>query len=539
MEENPESKNQTQSKGVKSLFEEVSESREPRICQSSPDTSGTDVVKPLDQTLKSSHLNTSKTHVTIEERVLPLSNLELPSIKLDDDFLKILNRKDSENNQMTSNELDHVQWTLEKMLTDVIVSKNTIRDTLNSLTLMKSPLSPSENLEVIKRPIKKKDSAKTPLINKCYKPLNVSDYSDNEKQSAMEEESENKFWSSVDMYISPITKSDIDWLENSIKSYDQHDYLSEIPPLGEHYSNIWAEKELKPEHDQVACSNAQLVDQPSCSTMQTADQPSCSTTQTADQPSCSTTQTADQPSCSFTQTADQPSCSFTQTADQPSCSFTQTTEKYPLSQRVMPDVVDLLQKINRSVQKGSAFTPVYQRVTGALLEHLNISTDDSENNCSDDNGSLSQEINDDARTFYSEQNIEKQLYNLGLLNVNIENLPTSHTESDEILKEIENCDLVLAKLRKQNKKDLTTILKKCRIDYNQQNIRTQLKEVENNILNYRRRPNGHLTIEERNAQIYEENSNMHSLLNQRSNYLMELKSSKSILSDSEPEEINI
>lgn len=48
----------------------------------------------------------------------------------------MLSHGENSNYVMTDDELDHVQWDLESMLTSVIVRKNTIRDELNTFAAM-------------------------------------------------------------------------------------------------------------------------------------------------------------------------------------------------------------------------------------------------------------------------------------------------------------------------------------------------------------------------------------------------------------------
>lgn len=48
----------------------------------------------------------------------------------------MLSRDDKSEYIMTDDELDHVQWDLEAMLTNVIVRRNTIRDELNTFASM-------------------------------------------------------------------------------------------------------------------------------------------------------------------------------------------------------------------------------------------------------------------------------------------------------------------------------------------------------------------------------------------------------------------
>lgn len=62
----------------------------------------------------------------------------------------------------------------------------------------------------------------------------------------------NKFWSYVEPYCADITLEDIKTLEDSLESkVDINEYFK-IPPLGKHYSEVWAKEDLIEEHQQSA-----------------------------------------------------------------------------------------------------------------------------------------------------------------------------------------------------------------------------------------------------------------------------------------------
>ena len=60
----------------------------------------------------------------------------------------------------------------------------------------------------------------------------------------------NKFWSYVEPYCADITPENITLLENSLScKLDTNDYFK-IPPLGKHYTEIWAKEDMVEEHQQ-------------------------------------------------------------------------------------------------------------------------------------------------------------------------------------------------------------------------------------------------------------------------------------------------
>ncbi|XP_015114435.1 transcriptional adapter 3-B [Diachasma alloeum] len=59
----------------------------------------------------------------------------------------------------------------------------------------------------------------------------------------------NKFWASVDPYCSDIMPDDIKLLEELIASHSDTGDFKKIPPLGRHYSYLWAHNDLLQEED--------------------------------------------------------------------------------------------------------------------------------------------------------------------------------------------------------------------------------------------------------------------------------------------------
>ena len=60
----------------------------------------------------------------------------------------------------------------------------------------------------------------------------------------------NKFWGYVEPYCADLTMEDIKTLEDSLTSkVDVNEYFK-IPPLGQHYSEVWAKEDLVEEHQQ-------------------------------------------------------------------------------------------------------------------------------------------------------------------------------------------------------------------------------------------------------------------------------------------------
>lgn len=57
-------------------------------------------------------------------------------------------------------------------------------------------------------------------------------------------EGPDRFWCTVEPYCVDITQSDIDMLEEGIKSYDNMEELFQVPPPGQHYSRRWAGDDL-------------------------------------------------------------------------------------------------------------------------------------------------------------------------------------------------------------------------------------------------------------------------------------------------------
>lgn len=379
----------------------------------------------------------------------------------------IKSRENNSQYMLTDEELDRTQWFLECMLSSIMCRKITIQNELASLKSIQSASSQGPSTSIpCPSVVRPRADASIPFVNeRCQNKSTKKPKKKKEKS-----EPENKFWSIVKPYLAHVNKKDLLWLEKMVSSYDLNEDIFKLPPLGEHYSKNWTERDLKNQKNQPSCS--------------------------------------------------------------------QPVAKNKLSTKVMPNVLELVNKINLIAQNNDDFRPIYQRVASALLEHSSTSFKDFEeqllNNKNNEN-ELDQ-INNTCNELYAEQNVEKQFKILGLKDCHSKLvLPTtksssSYTKSDgdddEITDELNKCNIALAELQKINKNHLTTLLERCREDYFQQKLYKKIKKVDNEILNYKRKPNKSLSNDEKFAQYSKENYEMKLLTDKRNKYLTELHSKK-------------
>jgi len=382
----------------------------------------------------------------LEERELALHKLN--NMERKTNSIKSVIKKHSENPDyfMPDIDLDCVQLEFETLLISAIVRDTIIKTDHSSLELLQSGSSLPSTIESSALTTINSEVAITNKLPKNDFPKKL----ERKDSPPIPTESAKAFWSQVEPYLAHVTKNDLKWLEDIVKSYDSP--LCAIPPLGEHYANNWAQKELK-------------IKQPSCSQPPTA-----------------------------------------------------------LSERVSPDVIDLLDKINNIVHDEKSLTSISQQIVMALSENTqkNVKEDLSEHN-SEVNP---QEIRNVCKEFFTEQDVKKQLYKIGLLGDHVKpelsGTNGNSDDCDEILEELNECNAKLAKLQEINKNHLTELLRKCRKDYCLENVRTKLRNVDKEILKVKRQNNAFSSGHNITYKFLKEKKKMKSLLKQHAEYVTQL-----------------
>ncbi|XP_070152474.1 transcriptional adapter 3-B [Polyergus mexicanus] len=176
-------------------------------------------------------------------------------------------------------DLDTLQLELETLLSAVVVRHRTLQDEIANLSSVeerrdrrsKSGKSvPLLNKKVREEKFKPKEvntKSQPPLYTKLYTQRAVrssaSQVTSNTNEVARIEGSKsdapklllpkndtpNKFWASVDPYCTDIMPDDIKLLEELIATHGDISDFKKIPPLGRHYSLIWAHNDLSQEEE--------------------------------------------------------------------------------------------------------------------------------------------------------------------------------------------------------------------------------------------------------------------------------------------------
>ncbi|XP_015603314.1 transcriptional adapter 3-B [Cephus cinctus] len=207
----------------------------------------------------------------------------LPIIKTVDNakhlprYCSILQRSAEEGVGME--DLDTLQLELETLLSAVVVRSRMLQDeiaNLSSAEERRDKRSKSgKGLSLLDRKIrddklKPKDittKAQTPLPAKLFKQKSMGSSgnqivpnpheivrvegskSDVPKLLLPKNDTPNKFWASVDPYCTDIMPDDIKLLEELVGTHSDIGEFKKIPPLGRHYSLLWAHSDLLQEED--------------------------------------------------------------------------------------------------------------------------------------------------------------------------------------------------------------------------------------------------------------------------------------------------
>ncbi|XP_050540909.1 transcriptional adapter 3-B [Daktulosphaira vitifoliae] len=406
-----------------------------------------------------------KIEEVFEEKELSLPRLKTTNIPENSTYMSLLSREQNSGYIMTDDELDHLQWDLESMLTAVNVRKQTIKDelaTFASLQLARSQQKRTKGSRYTK--IRPRAAAEISPVNECRKIKVEFDPSAKELPPS-KNDSANKFWTMVEPYVAPIEKEDLNWLEDLVKSYSSNMKLFEIPPLGEHYTKQWAKEEMEFQKNQSSCSP-------------------------------------------------------------------RPAKRLKLAERVSPEVVELVNKVNYVVHDGCSYTPLLQRLTAALVEETSISLEELEEDFHDieESEDKPQEMSNVCTEFYAEQSIRKQLVKLGLLGRKCKVPPPppppslpKNDDFDEVLDELKKCEASLTDLREVNKEHLSQLLEKCRQEFCRQIVKNQLEKVNDEILHFKREKNESLNKAKKISQVRKEDEQLAILLQQRSDYLRQLQ----------------
>ncbi|CAL1675950.1 unnamed protein product [Lasius platythorax] len=176
-------------------------------------------------------------------------------------------------------DLDTLQLELETLLSAVVVRHRTLQEEIANLSSVeerrdrrsKSGKSvPLINKKVREEKFKPKEvntKSQSPLYTKLYTQRTVrssaSQIASNVQEIAKTEGSKsdapklllpkndtpNKFWASVDPYCTDIMPDDIKLLEELVATHGNINDFKKIPPLGRHYSLMWAHSDLLQEED--------------------------------------------------------------------------------------------------------------------------------------------------------------------------------------------------------------------------------------------------------------------------------------------------
>ncbi|KAL6267034.1 hypothetical protein P5V15_000110 [Pogonomyrmex californicus] len=192
-------------------------------------------------------------------------------------YTSILKRTAEEG--VVTEDLDTLQLELETLLSAVVVRHRTLQDEITSLFSAEERRDrrskSGKSLSLIDKKVREEKlkpkeintKSQSPLHTKLFKQKTVGgsanqtvpnlheisriegSKSDAPKLPLPKNDTPNKFWASVDPYCTDIMPDDIKLLEELIATHGDISEFKKIPPLGRHYSLMWAHNDLLQEED--------------------------------------------------------------------------------------------------------------------------------------------------------------------------------------------------------------------------------------------------------------------------------------------------
>lgn len=450
------SKKQTPQRGRETRGKEKSARRSPNLHQ--PSSSNTVTINDIEEDSAS----TIQMDTVVKEREMSSSILQPFTFKRNSAILSILRQNENSEYKISDSELDRVQWELESLLSKVLECKNTIR---NELNLYGSGQMANSQCQIAKNSKLHMNKAKVAEIlsdNECS-----SDYlTDVEYNSPEKELPPNKtkpFWSVVKPFLAHVSQEDLNWLENLVMSYGSKNKLSQIPPLGEHYSKFRAKVELGMQNQQASTSN---------------------------QPNMNT------------KLATQVPTNMVELINRVKNAVRNGNESTPIYQEVTTALLEHSKMFQNNVHDDS-----------------DIDDDDDVKYKSDE--METQNIIKLLQTLELSPNYDKSVKSSSSIP---DSSSQDIDDNDEILEELTKCDAALSNLQKMNKDHLTKLLEICRKDFCLQKKKKKLQKIDNQILNFKKQRNFSKKKKMKTTKMCKNSEDMRVLLNKRSNYLMRLQS---------------
>lgn len=243
----------------------------------------------------------------------------------------------------------------------------------------------------------------------------------------------NKFWSMVEPYCSDIKLEDIKFLEDLLKSYElyEKDEFKEIPPLGTHYSLKWAKKDSKEEATPISRSENDIDES-------------------------------------------------NDTKELESITIPKVCVPGPMVQRLVSALVEENPSPSGSVKRSRLDYETDENAGQTALKKPK----DFLSGFILSNGEYSElEQNYRMLPFFHnsqcfEKKVRKELEAIGFLDPVNEN---NQDDSDEVLNELKRCQDELQSVASKNKAFLTNLLHTAKTEYRRQQIKTQIKNLNNEI----------------------------------------------------------